>query len=171
MGFLRLMCSCQQRLLECVSPTHGRILLYVWAIEQDELSKRTIPNLQPDSGDSGSMDTRGQDVFVPWVLVAGKPRENPRPRKGARTNPRPPEGSDIPPTEQAEPKLFNRYYHMFAEGELLQLACEAARDMELKIGLPPSRENEDLTKSMGVEIIQSGWERSNYYVEMRRWKT
>ncbi|TFK72198.1 hypothetical protein BDN72DRAFT_836590 [Pluteus cervinus] len=118
-----------QRLLETVSPNHGRILIYVWAMEQDPLSKRRLPE-----SDVGSA---GLDVAVPWVLTG---------------------------TEQ----VFNRYYHMFAKGELVGLVLEAAATLGLEIGSP----SEGTTKSgRGVEIVQDGWERSNYYVELRCWRT
>ncbi|KAL0580271.1 tRNA methyltransferase, has a role in tRNA modification [Marasmius crinis-equi] len=118
-----------QRLLQVVSGLHGRILIYVWATEQDELSKREIPN--PES-------TSGSDVFVPWVM-AGKP--------------------------EAEQHVLNRYYHMFAEGELIALVTEAAQQMGLHVG--PRKEGNPETR--GVEVVQSGWERSNHYVELRLW--
>ncbi|KAJ7273584.1 hypothetical protein B0H12DRAFT_1199938 [Mycena haematopus] len=114
-----------KRLLEAVSPAHGRVLIYVWAVRQDELSKRRIP-----SGSSGT----GQDVFVPWVQ------------------------SD---------EVFNRYYHMFDDGELARLVTLAAEELGLVVG-PPRADSLNLK---GVEIVQDGWERSNHYVELRRWQT
>ena len=50
----------EQALIRAVSPTSGRVLIYVWAVEQDELSKRHIPIEQTANV--------GVDVFVPWVL-------------------------------------------------------------------------------------------------------
>lgn len=102
-----------------MSPQHGRVLIYVWATRQDELSKRSIP-------------TDGADVFVPWVLSDGK--------------------------------TYNRYYHMFAEGELAALVTLAAEELGLVVGTPRPA-------SRGMEIVQNGWERSNHYVEMRLWAT
>ena len=64
-----------------------------------------------------------------------------------------------------EPQVFNRYYHMFSKGELASLAKDAAIDMGLKVGPQTSA-----TGSRGVEIVQDGWERSNYYVELRMWQ-
>ncbi|KAJ7685061.1 S-adenosyl-L-methionine-dependent methyltransferase [Mycena polygramma] len=117
-----------KRLLSTVSPTHGRVLIYVWAVRQDELSKRTIP----DSGSNGT----GQDVFVPWV------------KSGDKT------------------EVFNRYYHMFDDGELAALVGLAAEELGLVVG--PAVGTSSLK---GVEIVQDGWERSNHYVELRRWQT
>lgn len=100
-----------QRLLKSVSPSHGRVLIYVWAIEQDSLSKRNIPVDGVPSND-------GQDVFVPWTTADGK--------------------------------VYNRYYHMFAQGELSALVQQAADEVGERIS-----------------VVQDGWERSNYYVEVR----
>ncbi|KAJ7489836.1 S-adenosyl-L-methionine-dependent methyltransferase [Mycena galericulata] len=116
-----------KRLLSAVSPHHGRILIYVWAVRQDEHSKRSIPT-------DGANET-GQDVFVPWVLSDDKTQ------------------------------VFNRYYHMFAEGELSALAALAAEELGLVVGAPGA------PSIKGVEIVQEGWERSNHYVELRRWQT
>ncbi|KAJ7285716.1 S-adenosyl-L-methionine-dependent methyltransferase [Mycena rebaudengoi] len=120
-----------KRLLSSVSAVHGRVLIYVWAIRQDEQSKRSIP--------TDSASNEGQDVFVPWVL------------------------SDA---AAEKPQVFNRYYHMFAEGELSSLVVLAAEELGLVVGPPV-----DGTSQRGVEILQDGWERSNHYVELRRWQT
>ncbi|KAF5365794.1 hypothetical protein D9758_003248 [Tetrapyrgos nigripes] len=124
-----------QRLLQSVSPTHGRVLIYVWAIEQDEFSKREIP-VDDVAGDSG------QDVFVPWNL--NRPNVTPN----------------------DEPQTYNRYYHMFAKGELTTLVTEAAQDLGWYVG--PKKTNYENVQ--GMHIIQDGWERSNYYIELRCWK-
>ncbi|KAJ6547430.1 S-adenosyl-L-methionine-dependent methyltransferase [Mycena capillaripes] len=119
-----------KRLLSAVSPIHGRVLIYVWAVRQDELSKRTIPT------DSSTSGTLGQDVFVPWVMSEDKTQ------------------------------VFNRYYHMFDDGELAALVTLAAEELGLIVG--PAVDDGSLK---GVEIVQDGWERSNHYVELRRWQT
>ncbi|KAF7363329.1 Trna methyltransferase [Mycena sanguinolenta] len=77
----------------------------------------------------------GQDVFVPWVLSDDKTQ------------------------------VFNRYYHMFDDGELAGLVALAAEELSLVVGPPSS------SHLKGVEIVQDGWERSNHYVELRRWQT
>ncbi|KAG6874064.1 hypothetical protein C0995_006921 [Termitomyces sp. Mi166 len=130
-----------RRLIESVSPHHGRILIYVWAIEQDELSKRKIT-----ADDEAHSDGKGKDVIVPWVLA---------PQKGAHKN-------------SAEPQVFNRYYHMFAKGELSGLVHDAAGGLDIDVGPPPALD-EPLSPKRGVEIIQDDWERSNYYVELKCW--
>lgn len=122
-----------QRLLEAVSPYHGRLLIYVWAIEQDDLSKRKIPV-------NGGSSSTGQDVFVPWVHYSCV-------------------------DEQPTPQIYNRYYHMFGKGELSQLVQSAAEKLGLELGARPTGGS----GRQGVTIVQDGWERSNYYVEVRRW--
>jgi len=149
-----------KRLLESVSPGHGRILIYVWAIEQDERSKRTIPvpdQVRTCADAKGEASPGGQDVFVPWVLSSDNAR------------------SKIPRTEQVQnvpkdaPDAIRRYYHMFAQGELLELVQKAAQEMRLNVSPPPLNAAE--AKSMeGMEVVASGWERSNYYIELRRWR-
>jgi len=131
-----------QRLLQAVSPTHGRILIYVWAIEQDELSKRKVIS------DDDAPPVSGLDVVVPWVLS-----------KELMTSTQ----SD----KNKEPQVYNRYYHMFAKGELPGLVEEAAKVLSLQVGLKPNELQEKTLR--GVEIVQEGWERSNYYVELRLW--
>ncbi|KAL4067861.1 hypothetical protein J3A83DRAFT_4097465 [Scleroderma citrinum] len=133
-----------QRLLQCVSPHHGRILIYVWAIEQDELSKRNIPM------DGRGSEPGGKDVFVPWIIPAQNRQV------GAERN-----------SSQDDAPVYNRYYHMFAKGELAGLASEAAEGMGLIVGAPIS----NIEGTLGCELVRDGWERSNYYVELKRWKT
>jgi tRNA (uracil-5-)-methyltransferase TRM9 len=134
-----------QRLIQSVSPSHGRVLVYVWAIEQDELSKRKV------IADEEPSPLMGKDVVVPWVLSK---------ELGIR--------GKQPSDKDREPQIFNRYYHMFAKGELPGLVVEAAKESGLRVGPKPESGDESLK---GVEIVQDGWERSNYYVELRLWKT
>lgn len=146
-----------QGLIRAVSPAHGRVLIYVWATEQDELSKRSIPL-------SEGKPVQGEDVFVPWVM-SKEPQAKP---EGKKT------GSDTPDTHGASPQtedvrqppqVFNRYYHMFARGELDELVHEAAKGLQMLVGPPEG------SLEQGIEIVQDGWERSNYYVELRRWQS
>ncbi|KAI9322323.1 S-adenosyl-L-methionine-dependent methyltransferase [Dichotomocladium elegans] len=77
----------------------GKVLVFVWALEQTKFSKR---NFEPGQ----------QDVFVPWKL---------------KTDPS---------------KVYNRYYHLFREGEL-----------------------DDLFRSVpGLTIDTAGYDRDNHYV-------
>ena len=117
--------------------------MYVWAIEQDELSKRKV------IGDEEPPPLTGKDV--PWVLSKEVDMREKQPSE-----------------RDKEPQIFHRYYHMFAKGELPGLVMEAAKESGLRIGPKPESGDENLT---GIEIVQDGWERSNYYVELRLWKT
>lgn len=127
-----------------MSPSHGRALIYVWAIEQDELSKRSIPVSEQ------SALGRGEDVFVPWVL----PKQ---------------QDSD----SVLEQRVHHRYYHMFEKGELRDLICGAAHGMGLTVGLPRESFGTiagRARKRRGLEIVEDSWERSNYYCELRLWE-
>ncbi|KAH0584355.1 hypothetical protein J132_02816 [Termitomyces sp. J132] len=128
-----------QRLIKSVSPRHGRILIYVWAIEQDELSKRKVI-----ADDESNSNKKGKDVIVPWILASQKDAHK----------------------DSTGPQVFNRYYHMFAKGELSGLVHDAARGLGIGVGPP----HESLSSKRGVEIIQDDWERSNYYVELKCWE-
>ncbi|KIJ69233.1 hypothetical protein HYDPIDRAFT_24086 [Hydnomerulius pinastri MD-312] len=152
-----------QRLLQTVSPTHGRILIYVWAIEQDELSKRNIPIEEREE-----TSPTGQDVFVPWVLSQQTAMRSNKPKKRRPEDNQEGQHSETTDSQSAAEvpaPVYNRYYHMFAKGELTKLTREAAEEMHLVVEPPAG------TDEQGVEIVQDGWERSNYYVELRRWKT
>ncbi|KAF8507326.1 hypothetical protein BU17DRAFT_57511 [Hysterangium stoloniferum] len=133
-----------ETLLRCISPSHGRVLVYVWAIEQDDLSKRILP-----SGDHVD-PMRGLDVFVPWVQS------------------KPTSGKD---DENENPHVYNRYYHMFASGELEALTRQAAVTLGLEINPRPKTSEADPSRARkGVEIVRCGWERSNWYIELKRWE-
>jgi tRNA (uracil-5-)-methyltransferase TRM9 len=134
-----------RRLLECVSPQHGRVLIYVWALEQDELSKRMIPHDLTEDG--GRAQSLGEDVFVPWVMS----NQTAAIREEVAAD---------------SPQVYNRYYHMFAKGELRQLVLDAAQDFGLLVG----PKCDIATVGNGLEIMQDGWERSNYFVELRLWQ-
>jgi tRNA (uracil-5-)-methyltransferase TRM9 len=112
-------------------------LIYVWAIEQDELSKRKV------SSDK-AVSAMGVDLVVPWVMSKARSK------------------TTEPEQDQMKPQVLNRYYHMFAKGELRGLVEEAAQELGLHVGC-------EVTSGAGVEIVQDGWERSNYYVELRLW--
>ena len=149
----------KQRLLQCVSPTHGRILIFVWAIEQDRFSKRTIP-ADTQNGTDPAVGGVGQDVFVPWVLS----KEH---QKNQNTDHA---SSDISLSAvPRETQVFHRYYHLFSDGELARLVSSAAEGLGLVVGPPPEMP-EKHSKTRGVAVIQEGWERSNYYIELRCWE-
>jgi len=153
-------CRAIKALLRCLNPTHGRLLIYVWATEQDTLSKRVIPNVSEGSqGDeSGS---RVQDVLVPWVHSASSTTNSQAELTQSNTRP--------------NPKVFQRYYHLFGPSELFVLLCQAAKELGLQLGAAAPVRVEpfphDMERTKGIEIIQEGWERSNYYIEARLWES
>lgn len=162
-----------QKIMQSISPSHGRALIYVWAIEQDDLSKRTIPS-EPTKDTDGS----GRDVFVPWVLTSHVPKQKPKAKTRSRgkkqesridTPESEPLTSEMAEAEGDQPKVYNRFYHMFAKGELSALVREAARDLGLELGQRPESLEGDRGKR-GVHVVEDGWERSNYYVEFCRWE-
>ena len=154
-------------MIQSISPSHGRALIYVWAVEQDDLSKRTIPTT------AGNEDANsGQDVFVPWVL-SNQTRPKERKTKGSQHPEQATKHTELAIAREEEThahtqdepqQTFNRYYHMFARGELTKLVHDAAEDLGLHVG-PRGQQQ----AGSGIEIVQDGWERSNYYVELRRW--
>ncbi|CEG68791.1 hypothetical protein RMATCC62417_04983 [Rhizopus microsporus] len=82
----------------------GKMLVFVWALEQTKFSKRDFKPGQ-------------QDVLVPWMLT-----------KGTK------DADNVP--------VYNRYYHLFKEGELNELFGQV----------------ED------VVIEETGYDRDNHYV-------
>jgi hypothetical protein len=55
--------------LRALAPTHGRGMVYVWALEQSKDSRRHAPGEDLERGETGE-----QDVFVPWVLSKEAPK-------------------------------------------------------------------------------------------------
>ncbi len=100
---------------------------------------------QSDRSSAGS----GVDVFVPWVVVNNPSHHN-------NHHVQQPQGQSL---------VYQRYYHLFAKGELLALVQEACDALGLVVGPPDSRRS----IPCGVEILQDNWERSNYFVDLRRW--
>lgn len=98
-------------------------------------------------------------MFVPWVL-----QKQQKPGSGSTSRQSTPQTVPEEQHEDRPPQVFNRYYHMFAKGELTELVTDAAKSLGLQVGSCV----EGMT---GIEITQEGWERSNYYVELRRWQS
>lgn len=126
-------------LLQSVAPSGGRILIYVWAVDQDETSKRAIPVAH-----SHDFPLNGIDAFVPWVLPPPKTNSS---------------------SQEPFSQVHNRYYHFFASGELRQLTCDAAESLNLSVG-PPSSSN-----GRGLEIVRDGYEKSNWFIELKLWSS
>ena len=137
------------------------MLIYVWAIEQDEFSKRKVPSTRQglDDDKESTVNETGQDVFVPWVLSI------PTPSKGTTSDSISRYLAKTSPPE--EPVILNRYYHMFARGELVELVRSAARGLGLQVCPCPEAGS---IGTRGIEIVQDGWERSNHYVELKTWQ-
>jgi len=199
-----------EALLRALSPKHGRLLLYVWAIEQDDASKRVVPTLDPQNlfppadaeRDSEETEKKVQDVLVPWVLptqtptvgegTSGTKGKRRKARKQNADKPQPSMSSGLsetitethppsspPPANISTPnQIYQRYYHFFASGELRSLTLSAARSLNLSIGPPPLEAHQVATENAlvkadavrGIQIVNEGWERSNYYLEAKLWE-
>ena len=140
------------------------MLIYVWAIEQDELSKRKVHTSRHglDDKELAVGNTTGEDVFVPWVLSTSTKSKGTT-EAGITSFPQ----HYVRGNSSEEPMIFNRYYHMFARGELVELVRCAAHELGLQVGPCPEAGS---IGTRGVEIVQNGWERSNYYVELKSWQ-
>ncbi|KAL2117030.1 hypothetical protein VTJ04DRAFT_9198 [Mycothermus thermophilus] len=137
-----------RQLLGCVKPNGaGKVLLYVWALEQGT-SRR--------GWDEGSE----QDLLVPWVLKAQEQKKQPKPKQRRRKGEEQEQeqgqgqgGDSGPAAEGAEERhaekakagnadpVFQRYYHLYRKGEL----------------------EEDVIAAGGV-VVESGYERDNWWV-------
>lgn len=163
---LLLSTSFDQSLLRCLSPSHGRGLIYVWAIQQDDLSKRSVPSFSEETDQKQT----GQDVFVPWKLTENTPGPSCKVEKAL---PKQISEAPIEDAEQTSTKpgtaVFNRYYHMFDRGELRDLVVAAAKGMDISSEEPGSRIHSEngTQKKTFIEIVKDDWEKSNYYVEFR----
>ncbi|CAE6428176.1 unnamed protein product [Rhizoctonia solani] len=148
----------------------GKALIYVWAVEQDELSKRVVP----DMGEDNAPSAKAQDVLVPWVMQQEhktKPKAKTRRVRKASDNQEESHSTSSPSqqsAEQTDSPVFQRYYHLFVSGELTELATAAATKLELTIGPVPADPCVG-GRQHGVFISPEGWERSNLYVELTRW--
>lgn len=117
-----------------------------------------------------------QDVLVPWVMQQDqKPKLKIRSRRGrSKTDPAAQEETDPHlvehPIVSNDSPVFQRYYHLFAPGELTELATTAATKLNLYIGPKPLEVHTE-DQIHGVYISPEGWERSNLYVELTRWST
>lgn len=158
-------------LLECVREDGGQVLVYVWALEQGAGSRR------------GWDATSDQDQLVPWVMKANqnsssskkKKKEKSNSKKGGKGDDKSPVqthnqtqtqtqiqsqgqgvaasadgdcddasvGSGAPPADAppAADTTYERFYHLYREGEL----------------------EEDM-RAAGGAVLESGYERDNWWV-------
>ncbi|KAI7951163.1 hypothetical protein MJO29_009837 [Puccinia striiformis f. sp. tritici] len=152
-------------ILSSVKPSHpsrtGRILIFVWAHEQGEKSRRkwakgtllpapeltstgATPSPSPDLEKIEELSNL-QDVLVPWVL-----NNNP----GGHS------------TEKIQ--TYNRYYHLFREGELIELVKSAAESLQLFFKQLNSNQTEPSPSDVRdwCLIKRHGWEADNWWVEI-----
>ncbi|KAF2097864.1 S-adenosyl-L-methionine-dependent methyltransferase [Rhizodiscina lignyota] len=106
-------------ILELLMAQNGKALIYVWALEQRD-SRRGW-----DKGEA-------QDVLVPWVLKDQKGKQS----KGKDRK----ENNNDVNENDLEEKVYQRYYHLFREGEL-----------------------EDNIVAAGGTVLESGYEKDNWW--------
>ncbi|WVQ79784.1 hypothetical protein IAT38_001884 [Cryptococcus sp. DSM 104549] len=170
-----------------LKPPFSRFMIYVWAYEQGEASRRKMGTAASAAGqptDAGATDTgklenqkeasekeKVQDVLVPWVLApkkgetSRKPKPNPKTRR-VRGGAPPAEPEVPPPAEpevpQSEPQVYHRYYHLFVQGELQQMVEEAGREEGFEVLA------NDAEPTPGTRWLRSkgvGWEADNWWLE------
>ncbi|TLD34182.1 hypothetical protein PspLS_01500 [Pyricularia sp. CBS 133598] len=113
----------------------GTVMIFVWALEQSS-SRRGW-------GEGGE-----QDLLVPWVMKGDQGREK---KKGNKKGPAPAavDGQDgenaTPPTAGKPDQTFQRYYHLYREGEL----------------------EEDIVAAQG-RVLSSGYDRDNWWAVASR---
>ena len=95
-----------------------------------------------------------QDVLVPWVLQPPHPAPD-----SVRTD----QKADA---DRVETKVYHRYYHLFIEGELRDLVCEAAREEDLVVIEGPIQPVIGPLHDQGwLRIREEGWEADNWWLE------
>ncbi|PWN33843.1 S-adenosyl-L-methionine-dependent methyltransferase [Meira miltonrushii] len=112
----------------------GRFLIVVWALEQRGQSRRQFE--QVASSEDQSKSHQGQDLMVPWIL------KNASKQNGKQAIPEK-EATDDP----SSPEIFQRFYHVFEQGELEKTVDEAAK----------------LYPDLIIEHELGGWEKGNWY--------
>ena len=112
-------------------------------MQQDDLSKREVPIQISQSDERPSKD--GQDVFVPWISSQ----------------------KEKSISSDTTTLTYNRYYHFFDKGELRALVLSAAAELGISVRSKESTNIEPVISQPYLEIVQDGWERSNWYIELR----
>lgn len=172
----------------------ARFLIYVWAFEQGENSKRKMGVLAPvqesakpeEQGIKGDgKDTVGQDVMVPWVLQpkpVPKAKAPKRMQKGqgrrcrveesaeasepVSESPVKPAEAPLPADHQA-PQMFHRYYHLFVHGELSTLVQDAGRAEGFHVvdSVPPPPPTDGTAGGKWLRVVEEGYEKDNWWLE------
>jgi tRNA (uracil-5-)-methyltransferase TRM9 len=174
-------------------PPYSRFLIYVWAFEQGENSKRKMGILAPTEEMGGVQ--KGQDVMVPWVVPI-KQEKKVKEVKVKRKK-RVEGGTDdmISATEikdtttittrmnettlhndtsRTEPKeataaqqaqVFHRYYHLYMKGELRESVLLAASEMGFCIKDDNEKQPAGDKGTKWLRIAEEGYEKDNWYLE------
>jgi tRNA (uracil-5-)-methyltransferase TRM9 len=79
-------------ILQTLKPD-GKVLIYVWALEQDNSRRGWTANDE-------------QDVMVPWVMRGSKKDTN--------------SGAQVSVEGRGDDRIFHRYYHLYCKDELEQ---------------------------------------------------
>jgi tRNA (uracil-5-)-methyltransferase TRM9 len=98
----------------------GRFLIVVWAREQRGQSRRQFENVCEEVKEVEMLSAE-QDLLVPWIL-----------RKD---------------TDATKAEVFQRFYHVFSEGELESVVEDAAKKFS----------------DLDVKLEMNGWEKGNWY--------
>lgn len=139
-------------------------MIYVWAYEQGENSKRKMGTAADGPGQE---NTKVQDVLVPWVLTPkpAKKEKVPKPRRARGEPVVEDEVTAMPePVPVEEAKVFHRYYHLFVKGELGDNVRQAGRDEGYEI----VRVDEGGAVERNIKwlrIVGEGWEADNWWLE------
>ncbi|KAL7414551.1 hypothetical protein BDY24DRAFT_385611 [Mrakia frigida] len=87
----------------------------------------------------------------------------------------PPPSTDTPttdlPLDEEPPRVYQRYYHLFKSGELQDLlasACEEEGFSFLPFSEDGEVEEEEGVEGKWVQIVKQGWDRDNWFCEIRR---
>ncbi|KAI2784000.1 S-adenosyl-L-methionine-dependent methyltransferase [Daldinia loculata] len=102
-------------LLDCVRPRSGKVLVYVWALEQGT-SRR------------GWDETADQDQLVPWVM---KPNKSKKEKAGEEASNKKENNNTSGASESAgvADATYQRYYHLYRKGELEEDAQAAGGEI------------------------------------------
>lgn len=92
----------------------GKVLIYVWAMEQEE--KKFAQ----------------QDIFVPWNLQKKFDQKNKNRKKGEKGKVIEGEKEDVIMNQEKDTKIYKRYYHVFYKGELEELCKQVQNCVTIK---------------------------------------
>ncbi|KAK0553906.1 tRNA methyltransferase, has a role in tRNA modification [Tilletia horrida] len=147
----------------------GRFMIYVWALEQRGESRRNFegvsttsasntdgqPEAQPEEPSAPAAAAAEQDLLVPWVTSSSSssssgPASKDGPSKDSN-------GTIASTSADQQPAVFQRFYHVFRQGELEDLVQKAAS------GLREEAQRTGAIQIPEVRLQGSGWERGNWW--------